>query len=161
MPRDYRHYQEKKDNKNFKKENASNTPKKPFAFMIDSFYDEAGNLKAELISNVGEKNVEQLSSLISTEGTKTSQIRKFYDSFIKSYNNFLNIDSKKENVFKVQLLILKAQVEYSYARRNVKQAFKDFIDNRFDLVIKSDKFRNDFKALKSHFEVLIAYLPKN
>jgi len=158
MPRDHRSYQKPNEQKNYSRENI---PRKPFEFEIDSFFDDKENIKANLISNYGDKTVEQLSDYISKEGTKTSQIRKFYDSFVKTYNNFLNIDIAKEDSIKIQLMILKAQVEYSFKRKNVKQGFKDFVDNRFNLIIKSKNFKKDLKAFKSHFEILIAYLPKN
>lgn len=163
MPRDYRSYKDQKDQKdkrgqgNFNREEQ----RKPFEYTIDNFFDEKDNIKPNLISNSGDKNVEELSKYISAEGTRTSQIRKFYDSFIKSYNNYLNLNADKEDLIKIQLMILKAQVEYSFKRKNVKPGFKDFIDNRFNLVLMSKNFKKDFKALKSHFEILIAYLPKN
>lgn len=164
MPRDYRNIQaqkSQKDTRNPRNYGNREEQRKPFEFTIDNFFDEKENIKSNLISNYGEKNVEELSKFISAEGTRTSQIRKFYDSFLKSYNNFLNLNSDKEDIIKIQLMILKAQVEYSFKRRNVKPGFKDFIDNRFNLVLMSKNFKKDFKALKSHFEILIAYLPKN
>ncbi|MBU2444242.1 MAG: type III-A CRISPR-associated protein Csm2 [Bacteroidetes bacterium] len=133
---------------------------------IDSFYDSGGNLVPQLITNHGTGNVvdvinhiqEQISDRNNqNKKLNINQLRKFYDTFLKIYNN--KSDEKEK---KIQLLMLKANAEYS-AKRLHTNRFKEFLANKIDLVIsKNDTdFIKNLKALKLHLEALVAYYPKN
>lgn len=131
---------------------------------IDALIDENGNVLKRLVSDLEKDNVKDLAELLSRESNDKSknpieknQMRKFYDSFLKIYSNkSSSIDSKK-----IQLLMLKAQAEYSERRLKISD-FKVFISNRIELVVKSDdkSFANNLNALKLHFEALVGYFPK-
>lgn len=130
---------------------------------ITSLIDENGNVLKNLVSDMGDNNVKSLAELLSRKTDNKSkkpieknQLRKFYDSFLKVYNNRSSDESKK-----IQLLMLKAQAEYSEKRLSISD-FKDFFSNRVELVVKSDgeSFQNNLNALKLHFEALVGYFPK-
>lgn len=127
-------------------------------------------LNQALISDFGEKNVLELGKLLCESvddfinGKKKSvskelnsnQLRKFYDSFIRIYDAKIPEDQKK-----IQLLMLKANSEYSANRLTIKR-FEIFLNNRINLVIKKtgEDFKRYMDALKLHFEALVAYYPK-
>lgn len=133
---------------------------------INSFFDKEGNILPELISDSGNENVKDLIEFI-RENIKTknyrneklniNQLRKFYDTFLKTYNT--KVDEKEK---KVQLIMLKANAEYS-AKRLHTNRFRDFIKNRINIVVSKtgDEFNKNLKAFKLHFEALVAYYPKN
>jgi hypothetical protein len=63
---------------------------------ITSFFDKAGQLNPQLITNDGPDNISTLIEFIRTEyrdresrnsKLNINQLRKFYDSFLKIYNN--------------------------------------------------------------------------
>jgi len=133
----------------------------PFTLEINEFLKE-GKLKPELISDIGENNVKDLADYLTQKGEgkddkpiSTNQLRKFYDSFLKIYITEQDDDAKK-----IQLLILKAQVEYAGKRLNIKR-FGKFINNRISVLIKTQDFKSSLDAFKMHFESLIGYFPKN
>jgi CRISPR type III-A-associated protein Csm2 len=130
---------------------------------ITALTDENGNVLTNLVSDFGSDNVKELAELLSRKTNdkfkmpiEKNQLRKFYDSFLKIYNNKSSVDSKK-----IQLLMLKAQAEYSEKRLKISD-FKKFFSNRIELVVKSDSvsFTNNLHALKLHFEALVGYFPK-
>ncbi len=133
---------------------------------IKSFFDKEGNILPELISDSGNGNVKELIEFIRennrdqnyrNEKLNINQLRKFYDTFLKIYNT--KIEEKEK---KVQLIMLKANAEYS-AKRLHTNRFKDFIKNRINLVVSKtgEDFNKNLKAFKLHFEALVAYYPKN
>jgi CRISPR type III-A-associated protein Csm2 len=86
-----------------------------------------------------------------------NQLRKFYDSFLKIFNNHQKYDEKK-----IELLMLKANVEYSAKRLNTNH-FKNFFGSRIDFVVKQNEkdFEKNLKAFKLNLEALVAYFPKD
>lgn len=127
-----------------------------FKFEIQRLLDDGGNIPKNLVADIGEKNVKELASALSAEKLTSNQARKFYDAFIKIRNQQGSSDDAK----KIQLLVLKAQSEYSYRRKTIKDGFKAFLENRINLVTKSSDFKRNLEAFRLHFESLIAYLPK-
>lgn len=150
-------------------------PKKD-EIVIQDFFDEGG-IKKELINDTGLNNVKNLGKLfneqkeVETEerdkkGNKkkikfnsqltNNQIRKYYDSFLKIYYSQVNPDVKK-----IQLLMLKANAEYS-AERNGTYRFGMFLNNRLSIVVaKNDsEFQKYLDAFKIHFEALVGYYPR-
>lgn len=131
--------------------------------VIKDFFDSQGNLKPELISDFGENNLKELIEVLResikkvNETLRGTQLRKFYDSFLRIY--YSKVD---ENEKKVQLLMLKSQAEYSSNRLKIPR-FRIFLDNRITIVLKKsgDDFRKYLDALKLHFEALVGYFPKN
>ncbi|NUN09543.1 MAG: type III-A CRISPR-associated protein Csm2 [Ignavibacteriaceae bacterium] len=137
--------------------------------QIQSLTDSKGKVLENLISDNGTGNVKEIVEFIRSDGylnTKKqfkqvllhiNQLRKFYDSFLKVVNN--NAEEKEK---KIQLLMIKANAEYA-AKRLRTNRFKDFLSNRIDLVVKQNdtNFQNNLRALKLHFEALVAYYPKN
>jgi CRISPR type III-A-associated protein Csm2 len=133
---------------------------------ITSFFDSQGHLLKNLISDQGDNNIcdiikylrEEISDRTRrNEKLNINQLRKYYDSFLKIYNNKANEEEKK-----IQLLMLKANVEYT-AKRLHTNRFKEFLSNRINIVISKtgDDFKKNLNALKLHFEALVAYYPKN
>jgi len=148
---------------------------------INDFFDKDGNLLTSLISDTASSENGGLRSLINllmetvteqveeqqgrrppkpkkiNEPLKNSQLRKFYDSFIKIYNAQINEEQKK-----VQLLMLKSNAEYSANRLNIRR-FGIFLNNRINIVLnkKGNEFNKYMDALKLHFEALVGYFPKN
>lgn len=133
---------------------------------IKTFFDSNGNLLPELISDSGNGNIKELIEKLResikrpdyrNEKLNINQLRKFYDTFLKIYNN--KVDEKEK---KIQLLMLKANAEYS-AKRLHTNRFKEFLSNRINLVVaqNGEAFDKFLKAFKLHFEALVAYYPKN
>lgn len=133
---------------------------------IKSFFDSNGNLLPELISDNGPGNIKELIEFIReykkdrdyrNEKLNINQLRKFYDTFLKIYNT--KVDEKEK---KIQLIMLKANAEYSAKRLHINR-FKEFLSNRINLVVaqNGDNFNKYLKAFKLHFEALVAYYPKN
>ncbi len=109
-----------------------------------------------LINDMGKDNVAQIARFLK-ESSKLNinQLRKFYDSFVRIYDSQLDNESKK-----VQLLMLKANVEYSAGRLKIIE-FANFFKDRINTVLKqNEKFDDYMHALKLHFEALVAYFPK-
>lgn len=130
---------------------------------ITALTDSNGYVNKNLISDVGESNVKDLADLLSRKSEdknrkpiEKNQLRKFYDMFLK-----IHFAQSSEDAKKIQLLMLKAQAEYSERRLKIRD-FKDFISNRIDIVVKKngEEFENNLTAFKLHFEALIGYFPK-
>ena len=133
----------------------------PFTLEINEFLEE-GKVKPELISDIGQNNVKELAEFLTRKvedrydkSITTNQLRKFYDSFLKIY-----ITEQDDNAKKIQLLLLKAQVEYAEKRLYIKR-FGKFMRNRVEVLLKAENFKLNLDAFKIHFESLIAYFPKN
>lgn len=133
----------------------------PFTLEINGFLEE-GKVKPELISDIGQNNVKELADYLTDRNQNrpdkpimTNQLRKFYDTFLKIY-----ITEQEDDAKKIQLLLLKAQVEYAEKRLNIKR-FGNFIRNRVSVLLKAENFKQNLDAFKMHFESLIAYFPKN
>lgn len=133
---------------------------------ISSFFDTKGELLKPLITDEGPGNVKDVIEYLReqvkdrdrrNEKLNINQLRKFYDTFLKVYNTKLDEKEKK-----IQLLMLKANAEYSAKRLNTNR-FKEFLKNRINIVVSKsgEEFYNNLKALKLHFEALVAYYPKN
>lgn len=133
----------------------------PFTLEINEFL-EGEKIKPELISDIGQNNVKELAEFLTRKvedrydkSITTNQLRKFYDSFLKIY-----ITEQDDNAKKIQLLLLKAQVEYAEKRLYIKR-FGKFMKNRVNVLLKAENFKLNLDAFKIHFESLIAYFPKN
>lgn len=136
------------------------------SLTINTFFDSNGNLLPELISDSGQGNIKELIEKIRepikskdyrNEKLNINQLRKFYDTFLKIYNT--KVDEKEK---KIQLIMLKANAEYSAKRLHINR-FKEFLSNRINLVISQngEAFEKYLRAFKLHFEALVAYYPKN
>jgi len=133
---------------------------------ISSFFDSEGNLLKSLVTDEGPGNIKEIIKYLRfkikdkhnpNEKLNINQLRKFYDTFLKIYNN--NAEEKEK---KIQLLMLKANAEYS-AKRLKTNRFKEFLGGRINIVVShsGDDFKNNLNALKLHLEALVAYYPKN
>lgn len=133
--------------------------------IIKTLIDQDGKVLPELITDQGQVSIVQLISYITepsrdrenrNEKLTINQLRKFYDSFLRVFNNNL---SEKEK--KIQLLMLKANSSYSAKRLNTNR-FNSIFGNRIDLVVKEngDLFIKNLTAFKLHLEALVAYYPK-
>jgi CRISPR type III-A-associated protein Csm2 len=125
------------------------------------YLDANGLIEKSLINDTGDKNVKDLAEYLAKdegESKKISinQVRKFYDTFLKIYHNNSLSDEKK-----IQLIMLKAQVEYAVKRLKIYN-FGKFFDNRINILVKSENeiFLKNLDAFKLHFEALIGYFPK-
>lgn len=109
-----------------------------------------------LINDIGENNVAQIARMLKEKSKlNINQLRKFYDSFVRIYDSQLDKESKK-----VQLLMLKANVEYSAGRLKIIE-FANFFKDRVNTVLNQDENFSDYMyALKLHLEALVAYFPK-
>jgi|SRR5690606_5858840 len=136
------------------------------SLIIQSYFDSNGQILPNLITDLGEYNIKDLIEKLReqikdrnnrNEKLNINQLRKFYDTFLKIYNN-----KTEEKEKKVQLLMLKANAEYSAKRLNTNR-FKTFLSNRINIVVSKSgrEFEENLKALKLHFEALVAYYPKN
>lgn len=141
--------------------------------LIQDFFDKDKKLIKELIYDEGLINVKNLGAVLQDEldyppepnrrkpkkyhkEFTINQLRKYYDSFLKIYYSQVTEDVKK-----IQLLMLKANSEYS-AERNDHRRFGMFFDNRVNIVIKKsgDEFIKYLDAFKLHFEALVGYYPR-
>jgi|WetSurMetagenome_2_1015567.scaffolds.fasta_scaffold535893_2 CRISPR type III-A-associated protein Csm2 len=131
-----------------------------FKYTIDKLVDDNKNVIKELISDNGENNIKEIAEFLSKENypnkaITVNQLRKYYDTFLKIYYNKSTREEKK-----IQLLMLKAQVEYSSKRLKIFD-FEKFFSNRISLVLKEENdFEKTLDALKLHFEALVGYFPK-
>jgi CRISPR type III-A-associated protein Csm2 len=136
------------------------------SITITSFFDSQGQLLKNLISDQGKENIKEIIDFLQVqikdksnrnEKLNINQLRKFYDSFLKIYNTKVDETEKK-----IQLLMLKANAEYS-AKRLHTNRFKDFLSNRINIVVSKngEDFKENLNAFKLHFEALVAYYPKN
>jgi CRISPR type III-A-associated protein Csm2 len=134
--------------------------------LISSFFDSTGEIATCLISDQGIGNIKEIIELlresfidgnVRNEPLNVNQLRKYYDTFLKVYNNTCEEKEKK-----VQLLMLKANAEYS-AKRLHTNRFKMLFSNRIDIAVSKsgEEFAKNLKALKLNFEALVAYYPKN
>lgn len=134
--------------------------------MISSFFDSNGQLLTNLITDTGGGNIKEVIDFLNepirdrsyrNSKLNINQLRKFYDTFLKLYNT-----KSEEKEKKIQLLMLKANAEYSAKRLNTNR-FKEFLSNRINLVVSKygEEFNKNLKALKLHLEALVAYYPKN
>lgn len=115
-----------------------------------------GKINPALINDTGNDNIATIAANLKNQSKLNSnQLRKFYDSFLRIYNSNLNPDEKK-----VQLLILKANVEYAAGRLKIFE-FANFLKDRINLVLsRTEDFNSYMDVLKLHFEALVAYFPK-
>jgi len=120
-------------------------------FFID------GKINPSLINDSGDYNVSDLAAdLKARSKLNSNQLRKFYDSFLRIYNSNIDDEAKK-----VQLLVMKANVEYSAGRLKIFE-FANFIKDRVNTVIKqNENFNKYMETFKIHFEALVAYFPEN
>ncbi|MDY0082876.1 MAG: type III-A CRISPR-associated protein Csm2 [Ignavibacteriaceae bacterium] len=136
------------------------------SIVISTFFDKEGQLLPLLITDEGDGNIKELIENLReqikdknnrNEKLNINQLRKFYDTFLKVYNT-----KSEEKEKKVQLLMLKANAEYSAKRLNTNR-FKEFLANRINLVVSKsgEEFNKNLNALKLHFEALDAYYPKS
>lgn len=146
--------------------------------LIDDFFDNDNKLfRALIYDEKGTYNVKKLGMILQeeleeeyidkkTNRTKSkkyhkpftiNQLRKYYDSFLKIYYAQIPEDNKK-----IQLLMLKANAEYS-AERNDHRRFSMFFNNRVNIVIKKsgEDFQRYLDAFKLHFEALVGYYPRD
>jgi CRISPR type III-A-associated protein Csm2 len=114
-------------------------------------------LNEALINDTGDNNVAKIAFFLKKNSKlNINQLRKFYDSFVRIYDSTADDKTKK-----VQLLMLKANVEYSAGRLKIHE-FADFFKDRINTVLKQEeKFTEYMRAMKMHFEALVAYFPKN
>lgn len=143
---------------------------------ISDFFNSDNVVKNELINDVGTNNVKEIAELmnekiedpvlkdrskrpiIHSKDIKINQIRKFYDSFL----NIFNAQVVPMNEKKVRILMLKANIEYSANRLEIR-TLEIFIKNRLDIVLKQNDqkaFDRYLNAFKLHFEALVGYFPK-
>lgn len=133
---------------------------------IKTFFDSEANLLPQLITDEGPGNIKEIIEYLReqikdkdnrNEKLNINQLRKFYDTFLKIYNT--KVEEKEK---KIQLIMLKANAEYSAKRLNINR-FKEFFSNRINLVVaqNGEMFEKFLKAFKLHFEALVAYYPKN
>jgi len=133
-----------------------------FRFNVNRLIDDNGLVLKGLISDMGENNVKELAESLSKDYGEQikkitiNQVRKYYDNFLKIYHNKADIEEKK-----IQLIMLKAQVEYSVKRLKFIN-FGEFFSNRISIIVQSDDelFQKNLDAFKLHFEALVGYFPK-
>lgn len=110
------------------------------------------SLEKEIVDDRGRKKKIKINAPLTV-----NQIRKYYDSFLKIYYSQVDEDTKK-----IQLLMLKANSEYSSERLSTFR-FGIFMNNRINIVIKKsgEEFQKYLDAFKLHFEALVGYYPKD
>lgn len=120
-------------------------------FFID------GKINPSMINDEGPNNVAILASHLKDKSKLNSnQLRKFYDSFLRIFNSNVDDEAKK-----VQLLVLKANVEYAAGRLKIFE-FSNFLKDRINTLLKrNEDFQDYLDVFKLHFEALVAYFPKN
>lgn len=151
------------DNKSFKsfsqnRNNSYNAPEIPFPekYLEGGYFedDEKKILKVEYITKYSEKIAKDLQ--VGKDLNKSSQLRKYYDFVVRIK------DRLKYNTFSFKELLpeinrLNGYVTYAEGRKKVSKYFVNFISKN----TQSIKTQEDFKAFATHFEAIIAYLPKD
>lgn len=146
------------------KSNVKSMNCRDFSFDFN-YYDEEGNIKAELFSDIAENIVKKCFN-VNDENPKTkkpiknrpsvNQIRKFYDDLLNHYQIIENSNNKIEE-FKKQLpyiKMMKAKANVAYQRLHINKNFKMFIEGNIDY-IKDDM--DKFNVFVTFFEAIVAY----
>jgi len=136
----------------------------PINYNITAFLNNEGNIIKSIISDEGENNIKSMAEDLSInnpnnrddKAINVNQLRKFYDNFLKIYYT-----ESEENIKKVQLLMLKAQVQYAVKRLKIER-FGKFLQSRINLIVKknNEEFIKNLDAFKLNFEALVGYFPK-
>ena len=124
---------------------------------------EKGLVNPRLFTDIAESWVNAIASneLFTQENKKqvkekekitVTQIRKFFNEMLKRKTAIETGASTFENEYPY-ILMLKAKVAYAYARGNINQTFKKFIEESLNLISNE----SDFKVFVDFFESIIAY----
>lgn len=118
------------------------------------FSDEEKNkLKCEFIVEYPKHIV---SNLKERDKNKSSQLRKYYD-FVVRIKDTLKYNNKSFEDVLPEIKKLDYYVSYAETRGKVSKYFVDFIKQNLNNI----KTKEDFFAFATHFEAIIAYLPKD
>lgn len=122
-----------------------------------SYYDEAGNIRKELLNEDAEKRATEF---VRVSQIKSAQLRRFYGD-LKSLERKLDFKMNNENIKDPFLSVLplvkmiKSKVAYASNPKNPKipKTFADWLSLNIDSVNTID----DFKAFMLHFEAVVGF----
>ncbi|MBL8191791.1 MAG: type III-A CRISPR-associated protein Csm2 [Acidobacteria bacterium] len=92
----------------------------------------------------------------------TTQVRRFYN-LVRSANTQAlakdadNNEESTDEIVRIKLRTLQAQVTYAAARKTISNRFKTFFDASLDRIIGSKEIKKELDAFTTFFEALYAY----
>lgn len=149
-------------NNNFNKNSnqGNNKGQKPEPIFPNGYLDggyfedkEKKILKSEYIVEYSKHIAESLSS--DKNKNKSTQLRKYYEFAIR-IKDTLKYNIKTFEEVKSEINKLAPSSSYAKTKGNVTDCFVDFIKKNLENI----KTEEDFFAFATHFEAIIAYLPK-
>ncbi len=146
------------DNKNFNKNKNYNSklePTFPEGYLEGGYFEdkEKRTLKSEYIVKYP---IHIVKNLKDGDKNKSSQLRKYYD-FVVRIKDTLKYDIKTFDEVYPEINKLDYHSTYAESRNKVTKYFVDFIKKN----LQNIHTKEDFFAFATHFEAIIAYLPKD
>lgn len=144
------------DNKSFNKKISNNKPEPTFPerYLEEGYFKDESKkiLKSEYIVEYPKHIVKNLKD---GDKNKSSQLRKYYD-FVVRIKDTLKYDIKTFDEVYPEINKLDYNSSYAETRGKVTKYFVDFIKKN----LQNINTKEDFFAFATHFEAIIAYLPK-
>lgn len=139
------------NNRNFKERQEATFPKD---YLKGGYFKDSSKktLRCEYVVEYPKHIVENLKF---KDKNKSSQLRKFYDYVIR-IKDTIKYDTKTFDEVITEINKLDYYASYAETRGKVTKYFVDFIKEN----LKNINGKEDFLAFSTHFEAVIAYLPK-
>lgn len=141
-------------NKSFNNKNIKPEPTFPERYLKEGYFKDENKkiLRSEYIVEYPKHIVKNLKD---GEKNKSSQLRKYYD-FVVRIKDTLKYDTKTFEEVYPEINKLAYHTNYAQTRIKVTKYFTDFINMNLENI----NTKEDFFAFATHFEAIIAYLPK-
>lgn len=139
---------------NYNKNNENSAPTFPTDYLKNGYFEDE-NKKIIICEYIVEYPKHIVKNLMHKDKNKSSQLRKYYDYVIRIKESLkYNIKSFEEVIGDIKKLDY--YVTYAETRGKVTNYFVEFIKQN----LKNINTKEDFFAFATHFEAIIAYLPK-
>lgn len=139
------------NNRSYDNRNQGYQKQESFSKPLKDFFTESGVVKIEWIDKIIQEFAIHLGDKCNF---KTSQLRNFYNEFLRIKNL---PDLTDEKIIMVKML--KAKVNYKQSSQVIPSEFKDFINNLVDEIKTDDSFKKHFENACILMEALVAFNP--
>jgi CRISPR type III-A-associated protein Csm2 len=119
--------------------------------VVKKFFSQSD--KAKIIKEDLPKFVEAMANKGSIS---KSQIRKHFNYLLDIYQDALFNGAQLEEKHRIKLAMEKVYANYDFARRNINDYFKNFIEELVNEIVESKDFKT-FEEAKVLFEALVGY----
>ena len=130
--------------------NAPPPPTLPEGYLKGGYFDENGNIRAELLTGQAEAIARAIGQPYG--GIANAQLRKFY-GHVRVADTRLRYDAQYEAVC-ASVLELSAFVAEARGKNKVPQVFKEFIDRNLQYIRSEKAFRQGFVK---HFQAVVGF----